>query len=90
MSSIIAPKPIDRRKPFTIKIDPDLHEALSNAQAALDSAGFIVHTDEDMSSALRRHLKKILTSAFKEKMLPEEKLSELESSCATIGISRGK
>ncbi len=90
MSSIIAPKPIDRRKSFSIKIDAELYDALMDAQQALDAAGFVVQTDEDMSAALRRHLKKILTDAFKGRMLPEEKLSELEASFAKLGIKRSK
>lgn len=90
MSSIIAPKPVDRRKSLTIKIDEALHDALVDAQQSLDAAGYVVQTDTDMAAAVRRHLKKILTDAFNGQMLPAEKLQAMETSFAELGIKRSK
>lgn len=88
MSSIISLKPVDRRKTFSIKIEPDLHDALTSVLQVFETAGYVVRTDDVMENSLRRHIKKMLTDAHKEKLLSSEELDQLNNICAQISIKR--
>tara|TARA_R110001583_G_scaffold195401_1_gene372738 strand:+ start:8809 stop:9081 length:273 start_codon:yes stop_codon:yes gene_type:complete len=85
-TSVLTPKPTDNRKDVRFKIEPALSDALTSVQSLLEGAGFVLHTDDEIASAIKRYLTKVSKAAHGLPDLKSETIVELDRILAPIGI----